>query len=33
VTLRRIKGAVFIDVKGMFDAARLMAAGIGLWHL
>ena len=30
---RPIKGGVFIDVKAIFDAARLRAAGIGLRRL
>jgi UDP-N-acetyl-D-galactosamine dehydrogenase len=28
-----IKGGAFVDVKAMFDAARLRAAGIGVWRL
>jgi UDP-N-acetyl-D-galactosamine dehydrogenase len=28
-----IRGGAFIDVKAMFDAARLRAAGIGVWRL
>jgi len=33
VILRRIKGGVFIDAKAISDAARLRAAGIGMWRL
>ena len=28
-----IKGGAFVDVKAMFDAAQLRAAGIGVWRL
>ena len=28
-----IKGGAFIDVKAAYDAARLRAAGIGVWRL
>jgi UDP-N-acetyl-D-galactosamine dehydrogenase len=28
-----VKGGAFIDVKAMFDAARLRAAGFGVWRL
>jgi hypothetical protein len=33
VILRRIRGEAFIDVTATFDAARLRAAGIGMWRL
>ena len=32
-TKKLIKQGAFIDVKAMFDAARLKAAGIGVWRL
>ena len=32
-TRKLVKGGAFIDVKAMFDAARLRAAGIGVWRL
>ena len=32
-TRKLIKGGAFIDVKAMFDAAQLRAAGIGVWRL
>jgi UDP-N-acetyl-D-galactosamine dehydrogenase len=32
-TKKLIKGGAFIDVKAMFDAAQLKAAGIGVWRL
>ena len=33
LTKKIVKGGAFIDVKAMFDAARLRAAGIGVWRL
>lgn len=32
-TRKLIKGGAFIDVKAIFDAAQLKAAGIGVWRL
>jgi UDP-N-acetyl-D-galactosamine dehydrogenase len=33
LTRKLVKGGVFIDVKSMFDAARLKSAGVGVWRL